>query len=200
MAMTEADRTATPGDYFEGFWSTGDDPWDHAGRWYEARKYRLTVDALPKPRYERAFEPGCGAGVLTYLLAERVDEHLAMERHPRGVEATQRRCHDRPSVSARQGQIPTHWPDGSFDLIVLSELLYYLDRASLEATWALVEGSLRPGGHLVAVHHRPRVAEHVWTGDEIHAWLLGQGWAKGTRILDEGFVLDVLEAPGGGDA
>lgn len=35
------------------------DPWDFESRWYEQRKYALSAAMLPKPRYRRAFEPGC---------------------------------------------------------------------------------------------------------------------------------------------
>ena len=40
----------TPADYFEDLWAASADPWDHAGRWYETRKYDLTVAALPAAR------------------------------------------------------------------------------------------------------------------------------------------------------
>ena len=38
-----------------------DDPWSFKSRWYEARKRALTLAALPKLRYGRAYEPGCAA-------------------------------------------------------------------------------------------------------------------------------------------
>ena len=186
-------RPPTAGAYFEACWARSDDPWEHATRWYETRKYRLTVDALPRPHYRRAFEPGSGTGVLTTLLAPRVDELVAMERHPRGAVATQVRCRELPGVRVVTGAIPQDWPDGRWDLVVLSELLYYLDAAALRATLECAAASLDPDGHLVAVHYRPIVPEHAWNGDEIHEWLVAQpGWVRSTRILDEAFVLDVL--------
>ncbi|CAN5543241.1 SAM-dependent methyltransferase [soil metagenome] len=200
MDLTDGSvRPATAAAYFEGCWERSDDPWEHATRWYERRKYRLTVEALPRSRYRRCFEPGSGTGLLTCLLASRVDALVAMERHPRGAAATRRRCDDLPNVRAVTGEIPGDWPDGRFDLIVLSELLYYLDAPALHTTLDRAAGSLEPDGHLVAVHYRPDVEEHAWNGDEIHDWLLAQrGWAHGTRILDEDFVLDVF-APGESD-
>ncbi len=186
-------RQATTAAYFEERWASSEDPWEHATRWYETRKYRLTVDALPRPHYRRGFEPGSGAGVLTSLLAPRVDELVSMERHPRGAAATQARCRHLPGVQVVTGAIPHDWPDGEVDLVVLSEVLYYLNAATLQSTLDHAAASLEPGGHLVAVHFRPVVEEHTWNGDEVHEWLLDQpGWAHLTRILDEAFVLDVL--------
>jgi len=186
-------RSPTSDQYFDETWSTGDDPWDHAGRWYERRKYELTVAALPNPRYERSFEPGCGTGVLTRLLALRSSAHVAMERHPRGAQATVARCADLPHVDVRVGAIPGAWPDGSFDLIVLSEVLYYLDEATIARTLDRCCRSLRPGGHVVAVHYRPNVDAHTWNGDEVHRQIRSTpGWGFGTHILDPDFVLDVL--------
>jgi SAM-dependent methyltransferase len=186
-------RPATTDTYFQDVWSTGDDPWDHAGRWYEQRKYDLTVAAVPVERWSRSFEPGCGTGVLTRMLAARADEHLAMERHPRGVEATRRRAADRASLTVVQGAIPYDWPDGTFDLIVLSEVLYYLSEVDLRDALRRTRASLRPGGHLVAVHYRPDVDEHTWNGDEVHDVLAAEpGWRTLTHVVDDEFRLDAL--------
>ena len=35
-------------DYFAGIYAAADDPWGLASRWYERRKYALTVAALPE--------------------------------------------------------------------------------------------------------------------------------------------------------
>lgn len=186
-------RTATPDDYFERSWSDSDDPWAHARRWSEMRKYRLTVAVLPRLHYRRSFEPGCGIGVLTTLLASRTDDHLAMERHERGVAATRERCAALPEVTVTAGRIPDDWPEGAFDLIVLSEVLYYLATAELADVLERVEASLVPGGDLVAVHYRPTVPEHTWTGDEVHERLLARpGWDPISHLVEDDFVLDVL--------
>ena len=42
-------------------------------RWYEQRKYAITMALLPYRRYRHAFEPGCSVGVLTEQLASRCD-------------------------------------------------------------------------------------------------------------------------------
>jgi hypothetical protein len=48
--------TLDPG-YFHDRYAASADPWGLAERWYEARKYALTVALLPRERYGAAFEP-----------------------------------------------------------------------------------------------------------------------------------------------
>ncbi len=186
-------REGTADAYFDEMWATGDDPWDHAGRWSERRKYALTAAALPRATYDRAFEPGCGIGVLTELLAPRSRSHVAMERAARGAALTRERCAGHPGVEVVEGRIPEDWPPGRFDLIVLSEVLYYLSDDELDATLDRVDGALVRDGDLVAVHFRPCVPEHARTGDGVHARLLARpGWTRLAHHVEDGFVLDVL--------
>jgi len=194
----DADPSPSPGAttdaYFDGMWGLGDDPWDHGTRWYEARKYGLTVAALPRASYRRGFEPGCGAGFLTMRLAARVQHLVAMERSPRGADATRRRCATMANVDVRLGQVPASWPAGAFELIVLSEVLYYLDDADLDEVLARTADSLEAGGHVVAVHYRPLVAQHARTGDEVHA-RLRHCWPDPLVAHREAdFVLEVFAA------
>lgn len=177
-----------------------DDPWEHGSRWYEARKYALTVAALPRPRYRRAFEPGCGAGFLTEMLARRADHLVAMERSSRGVEVTRRRCAGHPGVEARRGRVPEDWPEGRFDLIVVSEVLYYLDDDGLGTALQRAGESLDADGHLIAVHYRPSVDEHSRRGDDVHRVLRAALGCPTASYQETAFVLDVFRSPRAPDA
>ncbi|HKV18953.1 MAG TPA: SAM-dependent methyltransferase, partial [Mycobacterium sp.] len=48
-----------PDDYFDRVYEGSADPWRLGERWYEQRKYAITMALLPHPRYRHAFEPGC---------------------------------------------------------------------------------------------------------------------------------------------
>jgi SAM-dependent methyltransferase len=183
---------ATPDAYFDTYW-TSDDPWSQVGRWSELRKFDLTVASLPRARYRRAFEPGCGTGLLTERLAPRCDEVVARDRHARAAAVTGRRCARFAHVDVAPGAVPDAWPDGAFDLVVLSEVLYYLDDAALASTLAATAAALVAGGDLVAVHFRPVVAEHVRTGDAVHAALAEHpAWVRLARHVECSFVLEVF--------
>ena len=68
-----------PAGYFDAMYQTAADPWGFEDRWYERRKYAISLAMLPAARYRRAFEPACSVGVLTQMLAGRCDELLACD-------------------------------------------------------------------------------------------------------------------------
>jgi SAM-dependent methyltransferase len=191
--MNAERRSPTPDEYFEACWSSSDDPWDHAGRFSECRKYDLTVAALDRPRYRRAFEPGCGVGLLTERLATRCDSLVAWDRHPRAVAVAADRCRHHAGVTVAVGQLPDTWPQGRFDLVVLSEILYYFDDRQVADALDVTAESALPGATIVAVHYRPVVAEHARSGDDVHERLRAHpAWQRHGGYEEADFVLDVL--------
>ena len=56
------------------------------------------------------------------------------------------------AAAFRCGRLPEDWPDGRFDLIVLSEWLYYLGEDDRELVADAVRRSLMREGDVVAVH------------------------------------------------
>ena len=201
--MAEARKAGenVPAAYFEAMYRDGDDPWSLASRWYERRKYGLTAAALPRARYRRAFEPGCSAGVLTALLAERCDELLSWDREARAVAAARARVAGEPGARVERGMIPDAWPEGSFDLIVLSEILYYFDEQSVERVLSRAVESLEAGGTLVAVHWRHPVPDHARSAEAVHAAVRATpGLARLAEHVEADFLLEVFVRadPGGG--
>jgi SAM-dependent methyltransferase len=145
-----------PPDYFEALYQANPDPWRFAESDYERDKYAATLVALPSPRYGRAFEAGCSIGVLTAALAPRCDALLAVDAVAAPLEAARDRCAALPQVTLRQAVLPADWPGGTFDLMLFSEVLYYLDRDDLHHLAAQAAASLAPGGDILLVH---------WTGE-----------------------------------
>jgi SAM-dependent methyltransferase len=159
---------STPIAYFQQLYATSTDPWDFAHRWYDARKHALTVEALPRRRYRSAFEPGCSTGMLTARLAGRCDRVLASDAVPAAVATAGARLAGQSHVTVEAAQMPSQWPAGPFDLVVMSELGYYFTAAELDGLLTRAVASLEPGGDLVAVHWRWPVDEHALSGDEVH--------------------------------
>jgi SAM-dependent methyltransferase len=159
--------TLDPGHFRERY-GASPDPYGLADRWYEARKYALTVALLPRERYGAAFEPGCSIGVLTARLAARCDSLLACDAIPDAVASARSRTAGLPGVRVERRVVPREWPTQSYDLIVLSEILYYFDDADLDRLLRLGIGALGPGGHLLAVHWRHPAPDHPRGGDEVH--------------------------------
>lgn len=179
-------------DFFETLYAGSADPWGMATRWYEQRKYALTLAVLPQLSFDRALEVGCSVGVLTSQLADRCTSLTAMDLSCSALERARTRV---PAwVELVQGAVPVDWPAGPWDLVVLSEVLYYLSPADLQLVLDLVERDLAPGGTVVACHWRHPVEGYPQTGDAVHQALTR--WPRLSHVQEEDFLLDVLQ-PGG---
>ncbi len=150
------------------------DPWGFTTRWYETRKYAISLAMLPAERYRDAFEPGCSIGVLTAQLAQRCDRLLACDGSAAAVRSAADRTAAMRNVQVQHRIVPRDWPPGEFDLVVLSELLYYFGGDDLSQVLGRAAAALRPGGALLAVHWRHPVAEYPRSGDEVHQALAVQ--------------------------
>ena len=184
---------SVPPEYFDDLYGDDPDPWGFESRWYERRKYALTVAALPAERYRTAFEPGCSIGVLTEMLAARVDDLVAWEPHPEAAARAAARTAGLAGVTVEELAIPDRWPDSTFDLIVVSEVGYYFDDEGLGRLVERVDASLAPHGDLVAVHW-DGATDYPQTADQVHAALAGVGDVD-PRVhhRDDGFRLDVWQ-------
>lgn len=173
-----------------------EDPWEYTTSWYEQRKRALTLAALPQPHYEAGLEIGCSIGTLSAELARRCGTYLAVDASSTALARAAGRLAHLPGARTRQLTVPRDWPDGSFDLIVVSEVGYYLAPAELAELLGRVEDALRPGGALVLCHWRHPVAGWELDGDGVHAAARRQlGWADAGLYRERDFVLEVLIAP-----
>ncbi len=179
--------------YFESLYASNPDPWSFDGRWYERRKHELTAASLPAARYQNGFELGCSNGHLTALLAPRCSRLLAVDWVEAAVRRARERLHSQPHVLVERRRLPDEWPNDRFDLIVISEFLYYFSGGDLERLLKLVQTSLLPGGALVTCHWRHPVAEHPVDGDRAHASLNSlSNLRRLARHEEQDFLLEVM--------
>lgn len=184
-------------EYFDGMYARHDDPWGFDSRWYEQRKRAVLLAALPRRRYRAVFEAGCSTGALTRELADRGDRVLAVDLSPAALERAARRLEGRANVELRVASLPADWPDGAFDLVVLSEVAYYWNDADLAAGLHAAAAALTADGHLVACHWRHPVAEYPRSGDSVHAALAAvPTLARLVRHEEDDFVLEVYGRSG----
>ena len=145
-------KTATvPADYFEEKYKADIDPWNFKTSDYERAKYEATLGALTRSTYANALEVGCSIGILTKLLSPRCTSLLAIDASATAIAAA--KSANDPNVTFRVTTLPGEFPaDGPFDLIVLSEVLYYFDKADLERVAQRCVSSISPGGEIVLCH------------------------------------------------
>jgi SAM-dependent methyltransferase len=182
-----------PPAYFDAMYQGAADPWGFEDRWYEQRKYAVSLALLPAARYRSAFEPGCSIGVLTRMLAGRCDALLSCDVAAPAVRAAARRTGDLSHVRVEQRELPGGWPAGRFDLIVFSEILYYFGDHDLEQVLKNAVSALKPEGTLLAVHWRHPVAEYPRSGDDVHQVLADSpGLSRLVRHTEPDFLAEVF--------
>lgn len=103
-----------------------------------------------------ALEIGCSIGVLTRMLASRCDRVLALDVAETALAAARDRCAGLDGVAFHRMVVPGDWPPGHFDLILLSEVVYYLDRDAVARLIQRLRQAVAPGGDVMLVH---------WTGE-----------------------------------
>jgi SAM-dependent methyltransferase len=195
------DRPATlrPG-YFERLYQDDPDPWRFATSDYEREKYAATVAALPRARFTHGFEVGCSIGVLTRQLAARCDSLLAVDVAETALTQARERCADLGHVAFARMAVPGEWPEGVFDLVLLSEVLYYLGAdGGLDGITGAAQRTLaclEPGGAVLLVNWRGPT-DGVCTGEEAADRFIAA--CSGALRLErqersERYRLDVLKA------
>jgi SAM-dependent methyltransferase len=153
---------------FERMYAQDADPWGLASSEYEAGKYSATLAELGTRRYPRALEVGCAIGVFTAQLAARCTELVALDFSVAAVAMTRRRVRDLDHVEVVVGSFPEQVPAGAWDLVVCSEVLYYLDEPALEDAIGWLRDQLAAGTTVVTAHWRGPAQTEPLRGDDVH--------------------------------
>jgi SAM-dependent methyltransferase len=172
------DRPRVAAAFFEDLYERSEDPWSFATSDYERGKYAHTLSSLGAPWFERALEVGCSIGVCTELLAGVSGELVAIDLSERALSRARRRLHGRQGVRLVRASFPEEMPTGRWDLIVCSEILYYLDGDAFALAVDRLRECLEAGSTVLAVHWRAATRSYPLLGDEVHdrlAAALG-GW------------------------
>jgi predicted TPR repeat methyltransferase len=189
-----------PKTYFEQMYEASPDPWGFSDRWYEERKRAVTLSALPDRQYVSAYEPGCSIGLLTEALAGRCDALLASDVSEAAVARAEERLRGRPHVRLECRGLPEGWPAGTFDLVLVSEILYYFDDGDLHDVVSRAVASVAPGGTLLTVHWLHPVADYAQTGQAVQsavAAAAGPTLVKTVSHVEADFDLAVYVRAGG---
>ncbi len=187
--MSRRTETIEPG-YFEALYGADPDPWRFATSDYEREKYAATIAALPPRQFAAGLEVGCSIGVLTQHLARRCDAFLGVDVVETALAQARQRC---PGVRFERRVVPGEWPPGRFDLVVFSEMLYYLDAPGIRETAARAMGCLRPGGSMVLVHYLGET-DYPATGDQAADWFTEAcGLRPALQVRGPGYRIDRLD-------
>ena len=138
---------------FEAKFQANIDPWNYASSPFEAFKRSVLLRACGFGPYGRVLELACAIGETTRVLAPRCLRLTAVDASGTALAEARRRTSALSNVTLKLALLPRDTPEGPFDLIVASEILYYLRRNDLRDLVIRLESSLAPGGRLVVLHH-----------------------------------------------
>ena len=141
-----------PPEHFEALYRRSSDPWDFERSAYEQQKYHDTLERLSRTRYDRILEIGCSIGVLSGHLAARCNAFLGIDCSPLAIERARHRHADNTNTHFDVMTVPAEFPAGVFDLIVLSEVLYFLNTRDLARLADWVNAALASDGELILVN------------------------------------------------
>lgn len=178
---------------FDGLYASDADPWQVRTSWYERRKLAVLLASLPRERYRTVLEIGCSIGVTTRALAGRCEHVTALDASSRALVLA--RAELGPLVGDRvalaEATVPEELPGGTYDLIVLSEVGYFVDPARVASLADALPLRLADGGDLVAVHWRLDADRLATPGDDVHARLAVPGLREVVSHVEREFVLQV---------
>jgi len=142
--------------YFDDVFASTDDPWSLAFSGYEAAKFETSIAAIDDRRYSACLEIGCAHGVFTHRLAQLCDTVTAVDISQRAVDLARVRNAASSNVLVERLAFPADVPAGRFDLIVLSEVVYYWSDDDIARAAEAIRHVADPGCRLLLVH---------WTGE-----------------------------------
>lgn len=169
--------------YFDRLYDKQADPWNFQHSAYEHSKYEATLDALNQ-NYGQILEIGCSIGVLTERLASRCDHLLAVDISEAPLNTARERCAGLDQVDFVKMDISKNFPKGIFDLIIISEVGYYLSETDLHALFKNCADHLDKHGQLIMVHWTSFVSEYPLTGKEVHKYFENSLTAKAFTQLN----------------
>lgn len=181
-------------EFFDELYAGSEDPWGFAESAYERDKYAHTLAVLGGQCFQRGLEIGCSIGVFTQQLADVCGELVGLDVTERALARARRRLRGHPGVTLARMTFPEEMPEGRWDLVVCSEVLYYLDDDAFALAVERLRTALEDGATVLAVHWRPATSTYPLRGDEVHDRLVAElaDW----HVLDDRrprYRLDLFE-------
>ena len=140
--------------FFDELWMRGD-PWEFETSGFEYERFAHLLKMLQAGRYQRVLEIGCGAGNFTRRFAPLADQVLALDVSAEAIAKARAAAGAQSHVEFRTANIMEYdpKPEGPWDLIVMSETIYYLGwlYAFFDIAWLALElfTATRAGGQLL---------------------------------------------------
>ncbi len=136
-------------DFAARYASPSQDVWSYRASPDHLARADWIMAALPEGRFRHVLEVGCAQGFLTERLAGRAERLVACDFSPEAVAQAQRHLLGAPHVEACVADIRDGFPGTDFDLLLFSDMLYYLSKSETDRVLAEAAARIAPGGHVL---------------------------------------------------
>lgn len=158
---------------FDAHYKRYTNPFSLKGKKYEKQKLSDTLRLISAPHIEIAIDYGCGIGDASIALSGRANRILSIDGSAVALERLGARIMGRrlKNIELRHATIDDPWPIATAeraDLILASEVLYYLSASELRAIGPLFRSSLRDEGRMLTCHYRKPFHDRILENEEVH--------------------------------
>ena len=175
--------------FFDDLWKRGD-PWRLETSDFERIKYEREIGILRGRHYSRVLEIGCGAGWFTRSLAQIADQIVALDISPTAIARAQA-AGGSEFTDFRVANVMDYNPraEGPWDLVVMSETIYYLGwlYSFFDVAWLAAElfAATRDKGQLLMANTCGGVEDYL-----LRPWIIR---TYHDLFLNVGYQLDAEE-------
>ncbi len=180
---------------FDELFGNDEDPWNFRTSDYERDKRVETLAILRDRRFASIIELGCANGTLTRELAAVCETVLGIDVSSVAIDLARRHCRDVENAGFAEMEVPAQWPDGAHDLLVFSEILYFLDAEEVKRVSKRAHASLMDSGLCLLVNWTGKNDLSVSGDDAVAIFTGAADWKAETARSFPTYRLDVLSKP-----
>ncbi len=167
--------------YFKKLYDFEADPFHNWDNSYEVTKRQKALSLLSRPYYDSIFEPACGNGSFTKDLAEITRYILASDWSYSALTQAMKHCQGQSQIEFLLADFPSDLPPHRFDLIVLSEVLYYFSVEQQKEVYHALRKIAKEDAEILLVHWRGKSQDYPSHGDEVHLLARSSGLFRTIR-------------------
>lgn len=186
--------SSVPTEHFEKLYEKSLDPWNYKTNTYEQNRFDVTLKSLPRKEYRNGCEIGCSIGILTKKLAAICTKMTGIDCSAKALEQAKKNVSNIDNIQLKLMRVPEELPTETYDLIVLSEVLYFFSDNDLKVISDFVIKKLDYDGTCLLVNFLGDT-ESPMSGNEV-AIRFSDLTFQDLKILStkeyEGFRIDVL--------
>jgi len=127
------------------------DPFDLEKSNYEAYKFDAVAKVVQETRVKNALDIGCGTGILTEKISSVCEKILGVDFSENAINSAKKRFGQKSHVAFFAVDVRHFEPADTYDLVLCSEVLYYIGESDLQKLLVQLWRTLSDNGRLIVI-------------------------------------------------